>query len=186
MAKGKKAAREEKSGRPEIANRPEAGINEVRTRNAAATERKEMNLTRDQLIGSFEMERSRYDAVAKRLNMIISAQFEISSTVEALDEIEKSGKGNKILVPLGAGVMIEAGLVNNKEVLFSFAGGTITQKEIPVIRDELKKRLESLKKEYDVTTVERQKIEKGLANIRNIIMLAENNARAQMAAGKGK
>ena len=186
MAKAKKAAREEKSAMKETSRDSQSGNDGMRTENAATADKKEINLTRDQLIGSFELERNRYDAVAKRLNMIISAQYEISMTIEALNEIEKSGKGNKIIVPLGAGVMVEANLDGNKDAMFSFSGGAITNKGIPAIRDELKKRLESLKKEYDVTTVERQKIEKGLANIRNIIMLAENNARANMAAGKGK
>ena len=180
MAKAKKS-RELKSSGNEADARPVGRMNVDRP----PAGKQEINITRDQLLGSFDVERSKYEAVARRLNMILSGQFEISTTIEALDEIEKSGKGNKIMVPLGAGIMAEAELESNNEVMFSFAGGAITKKKIPEIRDELKKRLGALKKEYDATAAERVKIEKGLSNIRNIIMLAENNARAQ-AAGKGQ
>ena len=180
MAKGKSsAARESKPGKS-----PEVKVS-TEEQGSADANRKEMSFSREQLLSSFDLERSRYEAVSRRINMLQSAQFEISSAMEAIDEIEKSGKGNKIIVPLGGGVMVEAGLDNNKKVMFSYGGGAVTQKKIPEVRQELERRLELLKKEAQQAFGERDKINSGLSNLRNIIMLAEKNAKPQ-AAGKGQ
>ena len=103
-----------------------------------------------------------------------------------MKKVEKEEKGNKVVVPLGAGVMIEAGIDNVRKVMFSYAGGAVTHKTIPDVRQELNKRLELIRKENEQALVEREKIEKGLTNLRNILMLADKNARANAAAGKGQ
>jgi len=149
-------------------------------------DRKEISITRDRLLGSFDVERGRYEAVSRRIGMLQSAQFEILSVMEAIDEIGKAGKGHKVVVPLGAGIMMEASLDNTKKVMFSYAGGTVTHKAIPDVKEELKRRLELLKNENRQASVEREKIGKGLENLRNIITLADNNARKQTAASKGQ
>lgn len=145
-------------------------------------EKKEITLSRDQLMASLEMERSKYEAIARRAAMLQNAQLEISAAVAALDDISKAGKGAKIAVPLGGGVMLEAVVQNTNEVMFSLAGGAVEIKDILETKKELEQRLEVLGKESSKVAQEAEKITKGLNNIRNIMMLAERNVRKQTSA----
>jgi len=152
----------------------------------AGAEKKEFNISRDELLASFEMEKNRYDALVRRLNFLQSGQAEIAAAMDALDEIGKSGKGTRIVVPLGAGAMIEADVSNNEQVLFALAGGAVKHETVNGVRDELSKRLETLKKESARLGTEGQKIGKGLENLKNILMMAERGARTARAEAKGK
>ena len=56
---------------------------------------------------------------------------DIKNLKTSLDEIEKTKIGNKILAPLSSGILIEASLNNNKEVIISLGANVTLKKTIP-------------------------------------------------------
>ncbi|MBI2597693.1 MAG: hypothetical protein HYW50_00685 [Candidatus Diapherotrites archaeon] len=119
-------------------------------------ERKEIRLTQEQMLQAFAAENSRLEDLNLRINNLALALNELNSSIAAMDAIAKE-KG-KILVPLGAGVLLNAHTEDNESVLFSMAGGVLKLKKIENVKKELEKRKESIERALESVRRDQQQI----------------------------
>ena len=63
---------------------------------------------------------------------------------ENLEDIQKTKTTEKIFVPLGSGILIEAQLKDNKEVLVSVGSDIIVKKEISEAKDFIKEQINQI------------------------------------------
>ena len=133
------------------------------------TEEKKISLNEEQLAQLFQLENQRFSATQERISTLRSILVEMLNAREAVQAISKGQKNNKALIPVGAGVLVEASLENNKTLLFSMAGGVAQKKTTQEIEAELSKRIESVEK-----SIERENLEanRQAGNLNNILAAA--------------
>lgn len=142
-------------------------------------ENKEVRLTGQQTVRLFESERAKIGVVQRKMESIQSIINELDNAVSALNEIKKTQKDSSFLVPLGAGVYIEAKLENTKKAKHSLAGSIMVDEKV----DEIIKNLNVQKKEalQNVTTLQKegQALSHNINNLGTILnqMSAQRNVK---------
>ena len=111
-----------------------------------AEEKKPMiKLTREQLINAFGAERANLDALQQQMVAMDNALREILGATDALNAIKKSKEGEKIVVPVGAGIYIDAAIESSSKAKSSLAGGVVVNTSI----EDALKELEAKKQETE-------------------------------------
>ena len=106
-------------------------------------EKKELKLTSQQTVRLFEAERAKMGVVQRKMESIQGIVMDLDNAISALEEIKKTKSGSPFLVPLGAGVYIEAKLENTKNAKHSLAGSIMVDEKV----EEIIKKLNTQKKE---------------------------------------
>ncbi len=83
--------------------------------------------------------------VQQQLALIEQQIIELTTINLTLLEVSKTKKGNKILVPLGAGVYVDSELKDNKEVLMNVGAGVVVKKSIEESKKIVEEQLKELK-----------------------------------------
>ena len=107
------------------------------------TEKKEMKLTGQQAVRLFEAEKAKMGVVQRKMESIQGIAMELDNAILALEEIKKTTKDSPFLVPLGAGVYIEAKLENTTNAKHSLAGSIMIDEKV----EDIVKKLSTQKKE---------------------------------------
>src|SRR3989338_412067 len=100
---------------------------------AEETKEQKTTITGQQLVQLNQQERQRLEQVNSRISSLQGAKMELLGTMEALTELGKNEKGNKIVVNLGAGVFVEASVQDNENALAAIAGSIFKEKKNPDI-----------------------------------------------------
>lgn len=138
-------------------------------------EEKKISLNEEQLAQLFQLENQRFSTTQERLGALRNILSEMLNAREAVQAISKGQKNNKALIPIGAGVLVETTLENNKTLLFSMAGNLAQKKTTKEIEEELSKRIESVEKSIEKENAEANR---QAANLNNILAAA-NSAQAR-------
>ena len=138
------------------------------------TEKKEMKITGQQAARLFEAERAKMSVVQRKMDSIQGIAMGLDNAISALEEIKKTKSNSPFLVPLGAGVYIEAKLENTKNAKHSLAGSIMVDEKV----EEIIKKLNTQKKEALQNMATLQKEGQALSsNINNLgIILNQMNA----------
>ena len=135
-------------------------------------EDKKISLNEEQLAQLFQLENQRFSTTQERLNALRNILAEMVNARDAVQAIAKSQKNNKALIPIGAGVLVEAAIENNKTLLFSMAGNVAQKKTTKEIEEDLSKRIESVEKSIEKENIEANR---QAANLNNILAAANNS-----------
>ncbi len=141
----------------------------------------------DELLQKFEEERTKLAGYDQRRVNVQTVITEAKSALDTLDAIEKAGKGEKILVPIGSGVYIEASLEDNKRLKTALIGDVVSETSPEETRKMLNTRLDEFTKSFRKLAENEQRALRNLQNMENLIrrMGANRNAPAGAQAPSG-
>lgn len=145
-----------------------------------AEEQKTIKLTEQQLINAFTGERQNLEALQAQLGSTENYLREILAATDALNAIKKAKEKEKIIVPLGAGIYIDASVESNTEAKSGLAGGVVANTRI----EDALKGLEAKKADTEKAIGEMQKdLERIATNLNSIsAMLRTMNQKRQEQA----
>ena len=132
-------------------------------------EKKEVTMTAQQLMEAYERERIKLNEIQIRLAAVQELMQETSGAIDAVKEIQKSEKENRVLVPLGSGVFANVEVKDKKKVLYSIAGNVMAYKAVSEAVEELEKKMEKLRKMIEFSRGEQQKTANNLNQLGRII-----------------
>jgi prefoldin alpha subunit len=114
---------------------------------------KTVKLNKDQTISFYRAKENELKAISKKLQEIENLFLEISKAEGTLNEIKKIKKSEKILMNIGAGVLVDCSVENITDVKISLPGNIMVTKNIDdVIKDIVnrKKELTDIKQKLSV------------------------------------
>lgn len=141
---------------------------------------KEVKLTGNQIAEMLNSEKAKFNAIMQRINELQSAMIETKGSINALKELSKQ-KNAKILVPLGAGVFLEANIESPENVKITLPGNVIVQKSNEEAVKEVEKHAEALGNEINALQKEQQQTAINAGNLENIIRTAQAQMKKQKA-----
>ena len=105
-----------------------------------------MNQERELQQNQFEMQilGSQIQQVEQQIQMLGQQTSDLNLLAENLSELNNIEGKNDIVVPLGAGIFIEAKLKESKEILMNGGAGAMTKKSFTSARDILSKQSNDL------------------------------------------
>ncbi|MFH1240647.1 MAG: prefoldin subunit alpha [Candidatus Diapherotrites archaeon] len=141
-------------------------------------EKKEIKLTGQQAVRLFESEKAKMGVVQRKMESIQGIISELNNAILALEEINKIKSEAPFLVPLGAGVYVEAKLENTKNAKHSLAGSIMIDEKV----EEIVKKLNSQRKDALQNMGTLQKEGQALSSNLNNLGMILNQMNAQQNA----
>lgn len=136
-----------------------------------------MRVSTAQLMQAYQVERMKMGQLKRQERGIAMQLAEIDNAMLALGAISEGKDSGDVIVPLGAGVLVEAKLSGGKKVKLSMPAGVVV--DLTVV--ETKKRLESLRKDlergFTELRGERQKVRQNLKGLETAVLMAQQHAR---------
>ena len=83
---------------------------------------------------AFRMLESRLEALVKQRDFIVSRTMELQSTIDSLDQIEKS---NEIMFPVGIDAYTVGKITDKKNVMITIGAGIVLEKNIAEAKETL-------------------------------------------------
>lgn len=130
---------------------------------------KEVRLTGNQLMQMAEQEKRRLEEINRKLETFRTFTQELRGAKDALEELSKSSKGEQILVHLGAGIYVKAGVEDKDRAITSMTGNTFKEKKFSELAETLGNKLKNMEKTLDNTAKEQQKVIGQIAQIEHIL-----------------
>jgi prefoldin alpha subunit len=149
----------------------------------AAGKEQKITLSAQQLIGMIQNERQNFEAVQRSIG---NAQLALQETIfatDALKAIVETKKGEKIMLPLGAGIYTEALVEDNARAKASLAGGVLLEKPIEEILKDLDGRKAEIEKGLAAMQKDQEKIAANLNSLTGLLRAIEQKV-AEQRAGK--
>lgn len=139
--------------------------------------KKEVSLSGEQVMHFYNNEREKLKIIQNRQGSLQNLMNETLLTIEALNELKKAQKNEKILVPLGAGVFADATLNETQKVKISLGGNVILDAGIERALGDLDKRKNELEKDLQMTMKEESQTINQINALGNVISQARNAVR---------
>ncbi len=109
---------------------------------------KEIKLSAQQLLNLFQREKAKIREIERQMNSLQNILTEILAARDAVKEIKGAEKGHPILLRLGAGILAEATVTQNKTVKKSLGGSVVVDSPVESVlsglEEEHKKTLENV------------------------------------------
>lgn len=145
-----------------------------------AEEKKQVTITGEQLLEAYRAEQMKLEALQQRMQQLQGLLFEANVAEEAVNEIKKAAKNEKIIVNLGAGVYTEASLEGNESFKTGLAGSIMQNSDSKKTLSYLQEQKEMLQKETAETGKEYEKTISALNEIGGLLQQAERQAQQRM------
>jgi len=134
-------------------------------------ETKTVKLNKDQTISLYKAKENELKGLTKKLQEIDNLFVEISKAENTLKEIQRLKDSEKLLINIGAGILVECQVTNTKEAKISLPGTIMVTKDISQVVSDIENRKKELS---DV----KEKIAKGYNN--NVKMLQQISKALEM------
>lgn len=155
-------------------------------RDRMADERKkprDIRITESQLMQMYDTERAKAVEVDKRRQAIFAGINEIVMASDALNAIKDSKADEKsVLIPLGAGIYVDADIRDKKTAKANLAGGVVIDSRIEDVIKDLDDRKKELEKALKGLQDEMNKVAGNMDNLGRVI----TNARMKIAEKRKK
>jgi len=115
-------------------------------------------------------------ALQQQLSALQAAIADLRGAIETLKNMENASQG--VMVPIGAGTMMRAKLINDGKVMLDIGSGFIAEKNIPEGVKVLQDRLKRTEDAADQT-------QKGIAQIAEHLSEIDSRAKTIIEKGKG-
>ncbi len=132
-------------------------------------EGQKVSLTGNQLAMLAQQEREKLGELNRRINSLQGFRTELRGAKDALEEISKNEKGEKMLINLGAGVLIEAALAENLKALSSISGNVFREKPNKDLVKSLEKKIGAIEKSLESVSNEQGKVVSRLNQLEQIM-----------------
>ncbi len=146
-------------------------------------EKKQVELKGRQVLQAYQAEQAKLESMQRKMQALQTLMVETATAEQALNEIKKAGKNQKIMVALGAGVYVEAALESNKRVKTGLGDGVLMGSTVEKSLKDLAKRKEEIQK--DIIGVQKEE-SAAVQNLRNIGTAIENVRRKETEAPKNQ
>lgn len=150
---------------------------------AAKRQEKEIKLSMEQVAQLYENERNKLDSMQKSLEAMIGMRNEIDGTIQAITAIQKLKEKEKILTPLGSGILIEASIENKNESLATLPGNILIKKDFAAVISDFTKRLEELEKTINGMQEEMAKTANNINSLATILNQQQRQQRKNQEQG---
>lgn len=107
-------------------------------------ENKTIKLNKDQTISLYKYKETELRRISSRLQEVENILNDINKAEKTINEVKNIKTKEKIMVNIGAGVLIPCEVENTKEVQVVLPGSIIVKKDITSILEDFKKRKEDL------------------------------------------
>ena len=124
--------------------------------------RRKVELTDQQVTQIYEASRNTLESLNARRRELFNARNEIEITLLAIEEISSSKKGEKLMVPVGAGIYLDAELSDSDGFRMNLPGGIFKKVNSAAAKAELGKRREDLMK--NIAEIDKE-MEKALQDV---------------------
>lgn len=94
---------------------------------------------REDVVAEYNLLSQLLDEIRKRIDLLNATLTEISASKSALDEVQVLNEGEELMIPLGAGVYARAKLASKNKMLVSIGAGLLVERTL----DETRKTLEN-------------------------------------------
>ncbi len=121
---------------------------------------------------TYQILENKANALMKRRELLITRIIEVESTLNSMDELEKSG-GEDILLPIGSSVHIKGGLKKVDKLIVELGANTAIESSVKNTKKILEKRKEIMENGL-------ASLEKELVNLNNEIMKLQPEIRAML------
>jgi len=101
----------------------------------------------------FQLVENRLKVLESRRNLILSKIAEIERTIQCLNDVQKSGK-SEILLSIGSNVYVPGSLKKSEKILVELGAGVIVEKNFEGARSFLEKKLKIL--ENGIASIENE------------------------------
>lgn len=135
-----------------------------------------------QLLNAYRAEEAKLNSIEAELQKLQDLIVEANIAGEAVEEIGKADKSEKIIISLGAGVYTEAMLAGNDKFKTGLAGSIMQNSNSKKTLDYLKEQREMLQKEINALVQEHQKTRNAIGEISGLLQAAEKQAMQKMQA----
>jgi len=157
---------------------------EAKTAKGIAPDR--VTISFNQLLQQFEEERHKLSGYDQRRANVQGVINEAQAALAALDAVEKAGRGEKILVPLGSGVYVDAIVDDVKTVKSALTADVITETSLADAKKALNKRVEEFTKSFNKLVGHEQHTLKNLQNMEQVIRrISQRRQAGGQAQAKG-
>jgi len=125
------------------------------------TEEKTVRLTGNQILQLLAQEQEKLQQINSTLATYQNMKNELISAKDSLNEIAKAKKGTKMLITIGAGILVNATIDETEKAISPIAGNVFKEKKIPELIKTLETRIMEVDKEIEkkaneqIRTIER-------------------------------
>ena len=125
------------------------------------TEEKTVRLTGNQILQLLAQEQEKLQQINSTLATYQNMKNELISAKDSLNEIAKAKKGTKMLITIGAGILVNATIDETEKAISPVAGNVFKEKKIPELIKTLETRIMEVDKEIEkkaneqIRTIER-------------------------------
>jgi prefoldin alpha subunit len=100
----------------------------------------------------YQLLQKNLEALQQQKSMVESQQFEIETTLQGLNDLEKVKDDNEILIPFGSGCYVYGKITNKNEVIVNLGANVMAKKDLnyaKLVVEEKKKELKNVEKELE-------------------------------------
>ncbi|MFH1256307.1 MAG: hypothetical protein V1494_03355 [Candidatus Diapherotrites archaeon] len=141
----------------------------VKAEAKAAEGKENVNMSPQQVVELFEVERAKLNALNRDISMTVNARRDIQAAIDLLNEFQIGGKEAQVKVPIGAGLMVDATITNTKEVVSGVPGNVFLPKSADEAKKDLEKKAKAIDSELNAMSAEQQRIGGNIENLGNAI-----------------
>ena len=128
-------------------------------------EKKEINLTGQQVLQAYDIEQAKLREIEARKQQLMQLMADTAGAEQALKDLSKAAKNQKIMIALGAGIYAEAKIDDPKEVKTGLGGGILTTSTSEKALTDLAKRKEEIKKDVELMQRDEQLVMQNLNSL---------------------
>ncbi len=102
--------------------------------------------TPEDILGEYEQLRAQAETLKQRLELIGASLSEMEITKESLDNVEKLGKDNEILVPLGGDAFVKAQIIDTERVIVGIGSRVVVRKSTSEAKADMENKIREMEK----------------------------------------
>lgn len=133
----------------------------------------EIQITHEQIAALYQSERAKFDNIDARIRSVQNALFEMNAAISAIKEIGDLKNETEVLVPLGSGAHISAGISPAQKIKMSLAGNVVMDVTSEKAVADLNKRREDTEKYLIALRNDAAGIASNISSLERAIMAAQ-------------
>jgi len=119
---------------------------EKKEHNAKVTSSRTLKLSKDQTFAMYKNKEQELNKITSKIKEVETLLTEVIKSKQTLKEIKKSKSQDKILINVGAGILVECEVTNRDIAKITLPGNIMVDKDINVIIKDIESREEELNK----------------------------------------
>lgn len=137
-------------------------------------EKKEIQVSIEQLARAFEADRAKLENLERNLQQMQAIIIEINAAIGTVDTIAKTKEGEKSLVPFGGGYYLEVTLGKSTTVKRMIASKILLDTKAADAKKDLENKRDELRNNFEAAVADRNKLAQNVNNLSKVISTMQN------------